>query len=1541
MKTMIRIGVACLGVLIVGAAFVWLAESRHASLVAADQPAPISMPVRKQSGAWQQPSTTMPTSETQILLRTMVIDVDGQKLAELGIGLPDNAAPPQTQSPANPTRPSPIGFSIVTEREAKLLATLLATSGAGKVLAEPTLVTVDGRPASFRSGGELPMLVPQSTGTTAIEFRSFGTSLDFVPKKLPDGRLRLELRIEQSELDHTKSVTVNGSKIPGIKTRWIDTGVELPSGKTAIFHNAQGQQLLVMVTAELVEPVRAAPAVSPPALQLPRPMNVVEVRDGMDLSLVEGASEILKFGHKIIRTVAKDKGVIRVQPLAPDRLAITGENAGTTTLKVWDENDEVQEIPVTIASPTAAAPSRQPTPLRALPTQSVAVMMQAILFTFDRGQLQADGLDLRKELSDVASAPQTSVTAPKGEQVTAVASVIGPRAVANLVKTLSETKAATLISRPAMMTLNGQSARINVGSRVRVPNGEEVQRVSDETRDVGVTVDLVPVVKGDHLRLEARAEHSRLTGEKIDSVKMFGVGELYTGETLALCQDTEEGEQLLLFVTPKVLPATTASPATLPQSKDLPNAARKQLPMIAERQATELKLHQLQTHYGPNHPEVVRLQQKIAQISDDQRNRPLQPYDEKRTPPLPEMKLEELQSRYGSNHPRVAAQREVREYQAEEAKRVERERHKRIAVIEETVRKLFPDTEIDVEILRSSVLISGTAASEQQVSVIISIADDFFDSVINNLVVPDQATDTNPRPRNPAHAGLAAALDELYPQANITIRPLRHGVALSGQVEPGLVEKIADIAGDYFPQVINHLEASGPALPNAVTSPGLPAIANVAPAVPPSLHREVRELREDVRILRRDVNHLIDLLETMNDASPAKEAADTDQSSTMPGNSDQLIWELIGIRAEATELKESRYRGGLKILELRPDSPASEQDLRVGDVLVGLDKWETVEREDLVFALKKLAGKEAAAKFYVVRGGESLFGHLKLAAIPRITADLGPLDLEATETWHLTLDEAIAIGLQNSKVIRNLGTVPLQLDGNDEVVISRRNADISLTDFEATVQNLVSDIEEGYWKLWKSYRDFDTAKAMRDTAQEVWQEIYDRKQRGEVGAAEEAAAREQYFFFRSQVEHALAEIHRDEQELRYLFGIAAKDGRLVFPKDQPTTSAVKFDSEEVQVNAIKNSSELRQQRFTVKQLEHQLAAARNALPQSSSTRELGTDSLQPSDSKPAEASSSIANLRNVQLQLAKAMATLDDMKLNQSQQLTTAIREADFNYTLMQTHSNRGVAAKREVEAARKSYDEGKTSLGLVLDAYRRQAQSETAYNQAVAKYVIAIKELRRQAGTLLAEREITVAGSEEVEALKSVEEPTAEESASAFPDPSAPLRTKDRLTIESLTDETLNRHVSILEDGTVTLPLLGQVKAAGSTLAQFREELERKYKEFYSTPALTVSFYGTSSAMRDDDTSDAGADAPKAPDPTAKLKPGDRLLLESLADKGLNRQVTILGDGTLTLPLLGQVPAAGRTLAVLKEELRDRLKKYYKKPSLTLSFGGTSVPAQ
>ena len=68
------------------------------------------------------------------------------------------------------------------------------------------------------------------------------------------------------------------------------------------------------------------------------------------------------------------------------------------------------------------------------------------------------------------------------------------------------------------------------------------------------------------------------------------------------------------------------------------------------------------------------------------------------------------------------------------------------------------------------------------------------------------------------------------------------------------------------------------------------------------------------------------------------------------------------------------------------------------------------------------------------------------------------------------------------------------------------------------------------------------------------------------------------------------------------------------------------------------------------------------------------------------------------------------------------------------------------------------------------------------------------------------------------------------------------------------------------------------------------------------------------------------------RLNVGDEIRVESFTDPELNRDLIIQPDGTITLRLLGQVHATGRTVAMLTAALEDLYKKYYKVPAITVT---------
>ncbi|MEX2175715.1 MAG: pilus assembly protein N-terminal domain-containing protein [Pirellulaceae bacterium] len=106
----------------------------------------------------------------------------------------------------------------------------LRENNMAKLMAEPTLTTLSGRPATFNVGGEVPIPIQQSLGVTTVQWREFGTRIDFVPIVLGNGIVRLEVRPEVTEIDPSLRDSVTGT--PGFRTRRVDTAVEMKAGQT-------------------------------------------------------------------------------------------------------------------------------------------------------------------------------------------------------------------------------------------------------------------------------------------------------------------------------------------------------------------------------------------------------------------------------------------------------------------------------------------------------------------------------------------------------------------------------------------------------------------------------------------------------------------------------------------------------------------------------------------------------------------------------------------------------------------------------------------------------------------------------------------------------------------------------------------------------------------------------------------------------------------------------------------------------------------------------------------------------------------------------------------------------------------------------------------------------------------------------------------------------------------------------------------------------------------------------------------------------------
>ena len=106
-----------------------------------------------------------------------------------------------------------------------------------EILAEPNVLALNGKQASFLAGGEFPYPVAQGGGAgtlpvITIQFREFGVKINFIPTITPRGTIRLQVAPEVSALDFPGGLQFQGINVPAVTVRRVNTEVELNDGQS-------------------------------------------------------------------------------------------------------------------------------------------------------------------------------------------------------------------------------------------------------------------------------------------------------------------------------------------------------------------------------------------------------------------------------------------------------------------------------------------------------------------------------------------------------------------------------------------------------------------------------------------------------------------------------------------------------------------------------------------------------------------------------------------------------------------------------------------------------------------------------------------------------------------------------------------------------------------------------------------------------------------------------------------------------------------------------------------------------------------------------------------------------------------------------------------------------------------------------------------------------------------------------------------------------------------------------------------------------------
>src|SRR3989442_3009590 len=190
-------------------------------------------------------------ASNQILLQVRFAEVSRTALQELGVSFFTGAngshgwvGRSATQQFPAPTFDDTKGlvfsdflnlFAFNTKDQIGAVVKALQTKGLFQSLAEPNLVTQNGKEASFLAGGEFPIPVVQGAVLNAavtIIFKEFGVRLKFTPTVVGDDLIQLKVAPEVSALDFGNAVSIQGFRVPALTTRRTETEVELRDGQT-------------------------------------------------------------------------------------------------------------------------------------------------------------------------------------------------------------------------------------------------------------------------------------------------------------------------------------------------------------------------------------------------------------------------------------------------------------------------------------------------------------------------------------------------------------------------------------------------------------------------------------------------------------------------------------------------------------------------------------------------------------------------------------------------------------------------------------------------------------------------------------------------------------------------------------------------------------------------------------------------------------------------------------------------------------------------------------------------------------------------------------------------------------------------------------------------------------------------------------------------------------------------------------------------------------------------------------------------------------
>jgi pilus assembly protein CpaC len=144
----------------------------------------------------------------------------------------NNTVPPQIAQPLLPLGIGANGPNYVfriPQYDITGFITVLQREGLASILAQPKILAMSGQPAVFQVGGEIPIRIVSGFAAD-VQFKPFGTLVNFIPRISDEGDIVLTVTPEVSQPDFANDV----EGVPSFITRRASTSARLRNGETLV-----------------------------------------------------------------------------------------------------------------------------------------------------------------------------------------------------------------------------------------------------------------------------------------------------------------------------------------------------------------------------------------------------------------------------------------------------------------------------------------------------------------------------------------------------------------------------------------------------------------------------------------------------------------------------------------------------------------------------------------------------------------------------------------------------------------------------------------------------------------------------------------------------------------------------------------------------------------------------------------------------------------------------------------------------------------------------------------------------------------------------------------------------------------------------------------------------------------------------------------------------------------------------------------------------------------------------------------------------------